>query len=132
MENKEMEKGEFYKYLSELDKLSNAQLIIVKSVIEGLLKNNGYNNGLLGGLTYPTITVPNWSNVNKNIPNCCKNCPNFKEGAICNCTLPYLEQQRTNGEYHRDYNEVNVPPLTVKTTSNTSDLNIPNNIVTSC
>ena len=40
MEEKEkgMDKKDFYKYLADLETLSEAQLIIVKNIIEGMLK----------------------------------------------------------------------------------------------
>jgi hypothetical protein len=37
-------------------------------------------------------------NENKNIPKCCKGCPNYKKGGFCNCTLPALESGHTGGE----------------------------------
>lgn len=122
MEEKEkgMDKKEFYKYLADLETLSEAQLIIVKNIIEGMLKPEWEKVAPIGVIN---THVPPMDN----IPDCCKNCPNFKEGAVCHCTLPYLEQQR---KY--DYTGGNVPPRTVITTGNTSDIYLnPNTIVTS-
>lgn len=116
--DKEMDKESFYKYLADLEKLSKTQLIMVKSVIEGLLKGNTELN-----IPY-TYVLPKYDN----IPNCCKNCPNFKEGAICHCTLPYLEQFRD--PIPNPYIS-SPPPLRTVTTDGTGVYTEPNITITS-
>ena len=117
MSEKEMKKEEFYKYLADLEKMSKTQLIMIKSVCEGLIGQNDLP-GYSGDWFKPYTITTN----NSDIPNCCKNCPSYKEGAVCCCVLPYLEQNRTGSPW----------PIRTVTTSNTDDINInPNTIVTS-
>lgn len=118
-ENKEMKKEDFYKYLADLENLSKTQLIMVKSVIEGMLKEP-YDT------VFPyTYILP--KNNNDNIPNCCKNCPNFKVGAVCHCTLPYLEQFRD--PLPQQY--TSPLPGRVITTDGTGIYTEPNTVITS-
>lgn len=118
MEEKGMEKEDFYKYLGDLEKLSKMQLLMVKSMVDGLLKetDNVHNIATTSPFKFD------------NIPNCCKHCPNFKEGAICHCTLPYMEQFREPiGQPFVD----NPLPIRTITTDGTGVYTEPNTTITS-
>lgn len=120
-----MEKDKFYKFLADLEDMSEMQLITVKGLCESLLGNKKPLE------PYPTNTpgVSPYVVTKSNIPECCKNCPNFKDGAICHCTLPYMTQ--TGDGFGVTYTEKTVPPVRTITTNTSSDIDVNPNLTVS-